>query len=352
MILANQVFDPLYALARCVLGLTEGCPAQLARHEQLHRGIPRDPRPRYRTRNLTWLTFVPLVCPAPLVRGFSGLEGPVRTKVWRALLAGLKGLTKSFEQGLPEAQNAHEARNAVKMYMFILNWICMDEEAEAARATKHLSAASQKAAQVSGWAWSVERTRAVSAMGQLLQLGINRLWPMSCPEEQLVSLFTRVAYLLLENPAVLKDRSTKEDVFYLLGTLVHKYNHALGATTSIVHLLPHFEHLAGGMAELLQTLATEHDSGRVVGDVMREIGRMDSKELARDASGARNYSVFLQELGDRLPDTVLVSATSALWLEEPPPLSFAPYRRAGGLALVTDCAEPPPRAVLRLRRTS
>lgn len=25
-----------------------------------------------------------------------------------------------------------------------------------------------------------------------------------------------------ENPAVLKDRSTKEDVFYLLGTLVHK----------------------------------------------------------------------------------------------------------------------------------
>jgi len=73
----------------------------------------------------------------------------------------------------------------------------MDEEAEAARVTKHLSAATQKASKVTGWAWDVERTWAVSAMGQLLQLGINRLWPMSCPEEQLVNLFTRVAYLLL-----------------------------------------------------------------------------------------------------------------------------------------------------------
>lgn len=46
--------------------------------------------------------------------------------------------------------------------------------------------------------------------------------------------------------------------------------------------------------------------------MLREIGRMDSKELARDASGARNYSLFLQELGDRVPETVLVRPSQLL----------------------------------------
>jgi hypothetical protein len=49
----------------------------------------------------------------------------------------------------------------------------------------------------------------------------------------------------------------------------HRYSHGLGAVTSITHLLPHFEHLASPMAVLAASFATEYESPRIVGDVMR-----------------------------------------------------------------------------------
>ncbi len=40
---------------------------------------------------------------------------------------------------------------------------------------------------------------------------------------------TRYCYLCLENPAVVKDRETRGVIFDILGVLVHKFGHALGA---------------------------------------------------------------------------------------------------------------------------
>jgi condensin complex subunit 1 len=74
---------------------------------------------------------------------------------------------------------------------------------------------------------------------------------------------------MLENPAVCKDKDTRDAIFALLGTLVQKYNHVLGAVTSIVHLLPHFEHLAVTMAQLVQVVVTEYESPAIVGEVSR-----------------------------------------------------------------------------------
>ena len=83
------------------------------------------------------------------------------------------------------------------------------------------------------------------------------------------SLFTRAAYLFLENPAVGKDKVSRESIFALLGTLVMRYNHMLGAVTSIIHLLPHFDHLAAVMAQLVEVFVQEYGAARVVGEVAR-----------------------------------------------------------------------------------
>ena len=37
----------------------------------------------------------------------------------------------------------------------------------------------------------------------------------------------------------------------------------------------------------------------------REIGKTDSKDLARDTSGTRGYAAFLVDLGERIPGLLL-----------------------------------------------
>ena len=83
------------------------------------------------------------------------------------------------------------------------------------------------------------------------------------------SLLTRFLYLTLENPEVVKDKELRQDVFDLLGALVQKYNHALGACTTIVHMLPHFEHLAEPFADMLKLFADAYATPRVAQDVLR-----------------------------------------------------------------------------------
>lgn len=80
---------------------------------------------------------------------------------------------------------------------------------------------------------------------------------------------TRFAYLCMENPGVMRDKEARTVLFDLLGVLVQKFNHGLSAATSIVHLLPHFEHLSLPLAELLEALCNTYDAQSVVGEVLR-----------------------------------------------------------------------------------
>jgi condensin complex subunit 1 len=66
------------------------------------------------------------------------------------------------------------------------------------------------------------------------------------------------------------------------------------------------------LAELLATLAEEHDCAQMVTSVLREIGRMDADLLGKDLAGAKNVSAFLTALGELLP--ALVRANISLVL--------------------------------------
>jgi hypothetical protein len=140
-------------------------------------------------------------------------------------------------------------------------------------------------------------------------------WILQRPDLTFVTsprLFTRPIYLFLESPVTVKDKGLRESIFQLIGVLVQHYNHALGAATSITHLLPHFEHLAAPLASLVETCVTEYGDTRVLPEVLREITNMDGKDLAQDTSGTRYISTFLSELGTRLPEQILQSSSLVL----------------------------------------
>lgn len=142
-------------------------------------------------------------------------------------------------------------------------------------------------------------------MTQLMQLDVTRFWPSGHVEEGLVSVMSRCTYVMLENPTNCKVRSTREHIAHLIGTLVHRYDHVLGATTAMVHLLPHFEHLPSPLVAILATIAHDYHCPRIVMDIVREIGRMEAESLARDTSGTRIITAFLVELSETLPAIVL-----------------------------------------------
>ena len=85
-----------------------------------------------------------------------------------------------------------------------------------------------------------------------------------------------------------------------------------GASTAIVHLLPHFEHLSHPLAAMLATFAREHDSPGTVAEVLREIAKIDPRDFVLDASGSRYFAQFLAELANLVPDLVLPSLSLLL----------------------------------------
>lgn len=52
---------------------------------------------------------------------------------------------------------------------------------------------------------------------------------------------------------------------------------------------------------MVEHLAKECNNTQLCGSLVREIGRINPKDLGRDANGSKNLAAFLVELSERLP---------------------------------------------------
>uniref|UniRef100_A0A8D0HHA0 Condensin complex subunit 1 n=1 Tax=Sphenodon punctatus TaxID=8508 RepID=A0A8D0HHA0_SPHPU len=154
--------------------------------------------------------------------------------------------------------------------------------------------------------WEEERQPLIQLLTQLLQLDLHRLWN-HVVEEEFVGLVTGSCYRILENPTIShqKNRATREAVMHLLAVALTRYDHMLSATLKITQMLQHFEHVPPVFVEAVSLWTQEYGMKSVVGELLREIGQKSPQELARDASGAKGYAVFLAELAERIPAVVL-----------------------------------------------
>ena len=114
----------------------------------------------------------------------------------------------------------------------------------------------------------------------------------------------RGVFSLLEDPAVIKDKDVKDAVYNLIASCSTKYHYITQSAASILHLLHKHEHLPVCLAEAVAHADQKyHDSSLAVA-LLREIGRLNTKEYARDGLGADNIGKFLVELAERLPKVV------------------------------------------------
>ncbi|KAM9724450.1 condensin complex subunit 1 [Menidia menidia] len=209
------------------------------------------------------------------------------------------------------AAERKEKLNAVKMSVFLL---CkLTENLESVSCRQSIVTAPGKGGKKGKSSaegliqWDSEREKVLQALVQLLQLDIRSLWNLSLVEEEFISCVTCCCYKLLENPTIghVKSKPTRDGIIHLLGLLIKKYNHLLGASVKVIQLLQHFEQLSSVFAQAVFVWSTEYGVRAIIGEVIREIGQKSSEELVREGSGVKAFATFLSELSALVPDLMI-----------------------------------------------
>ncbi|KAJ8287804.1 hypothetical protein COCON_G00004630 [Conger conger] len=257
-----------------------------------------------------------------VLKHFQAVDVAVKEDTLELLVQVVNGLSVSLPSLLLSttlsAVDRKQQLNAVKMAVFLLCKLSEHLESDSYRQSI-VTAPSKggKKARPGGegqMQWDSERAPVLQALTQLLQLDIRTLWSLSLVEEEFVSCVTCCCYKLLENPSIslVKCKPSRDAIIHLLGVMVKKYNHLLGASVKVILLLQHFEQLSSVCAQAVAVWSTEYSVKAIVGEVMREIGQKSSEELSREGSGVKAFSSFLSELSTLVPDTMILNISVLL----------------------------------------
>ncbi|KAI9515382.1 hypothetical protein NQZ68_026115 [Dissostichus eleginoides] len=250
-----------------------------------------------------------------LIQHCNSVELGVKEDALDILVQVVSGLATSLPALLLStsvtAAERKEKLNAVKMSVYLLCKLSENFESEAYRQciiTAPAKGGKKGKGGVEGLQqWESEREKVLQALVQLLQLDIRSLWNLSLVEEEFISCVTCCCYKLLENPTIshVKSKPTRDCIIHLLGVLIKKYNHILGASVKVIQLLQHFEQLSSVFAQAVSVWSTEYGVRGIIGEIIREIGQRSSEELARDSAGVKAFASFIAELGTLVPELMM-----------------------------------------------
>jgi len=220
-------------------------------------------------------------CFFSLLRHFNEVDSSLREGTWDNLLQVLCQFTNVLPEILEDGDIDFQVRrthlNTLKMLCYLLTQLADAFEVEATKPSTEViisgkrrgKSANSKKKSSSAWEWDEQRDALIQTLGQLMQLDVNRLWDPPIVEEEFVNLITGCCYKFLENPASVKNGTTKDLVFNLMGVMVKKYNYGLGVSLKIVQLLQHFEHLVQPLAQAVETFVNEFSVKSIVSEVIR-----------------------------------------------------------------------------------
>ncbi|KAF2368286.1 Condensin complex subunit 1 C-terminal [Trinorchestia longiramus] len=160
--------------------------------------------------------------------------------------------------------------------------------------------------------WEDQRMRMLLQLCSVLHHPLHRLCNPPVMEEDYVNLVSNLCYKILETPSMGHNRckGIRDSLFQIIGVLVNRYNHGLACSLKTMQLVQHFEHLASVCANGLALLVNQFGCINVIGDVVREIAKMDLgclESSSKDSAAVRNYTQFLMELAELVPQALVPS---------------------------------------------
>ena len=154
------------------------------------------------------------------------------------------------------------------------------------------------------------------------------LWKRGVPDDNVIGLPCRIAYLMLENATgvVARKLASGDIAMKMIAITIDSVDSMMTTiVAALVDLLHSFDHLAKLVSEMC-CLVSGQSEDKLVVELMREIGRLDvnvatnSAEAGGKASGIRNIAPFINELAEKKPKLALKNIGLVL-----PHLQSEPY---------------------------
>uniref|UniRef100_A0A803MJ92 Condensin-1 complex subunit CAP-D2 n=1 Tax=Chenopodium quinoa TaxID=63459 RepID=A0A803MJ92_CHEQI len=166
------------------------------------------------------------------------------------------------------------------------------------------TASSRKKLPINAWKWEGQRGRILTLIANSLEINLSMLFGSSDPDENYLSFIAKNAFLLFENPLLLKDSDAKDALCRIIGSCATKYHYLAQISASIIHLLHKYDFVVTAMADAVAGAEKKYADGSLATSIIREIGRANPKSFAKDTAGAENIGRYLVELSERLPKLV------------------------------------------------
>ncbi|XP_062188316.1 condensin-1 complex subunit CAP-D2-like isoform X2 [Phragmites australis] len=134
-----------------------------------------------------------------------------------------------------------------------------------------------------------------------LEADLSLLFGPGGADERYLSFVSKCVFVLCESQNVLKDEDTRNGMCRIIGAIATKHQQISQISASVLHLIHKFDFTVAHLAEAVAAAEKRFGDGSLAISLIREIGRTDPKDYARDGVGADNIGRFLIELADRLP---------------------------------------------------
>lgn len=144
----------------------------------------------------------------------------------------MKSTSDDLDNNEKETFNNH--RLYLELYGFLIHWFLLLAEDNATTSTMvRKSKSSHHSASGGGkdlktFDWGPQKLKAFDLASWLISLKLTKIWTLTPERITFVTLFTKPAYQLFENPAHAKSNPIKERVFRILSLCIKHYDHLSG----------------------------------------------------------------------------------------------------------------------------
>ncbi|MES1918930.1 hypothetical protein MHBO_000816, partial [Bonamia ostreae] len=282
-------------------------------------------------------TFDPLY---QLCSKFPSLEPSIKRSVLEILCDAIENLvaTIDFLKNV-ESDEKTALRNAAKIVSF-LGCMAINTSEKFDQSDKNK------------WNWHFEKERIFGAIKSVINCkNIKRLWNLNTPEEGFYLILIKSAICFIFRSRFCYFLFFKEygNMFFKTATTIFEAKHSTNSLSSTVfkmfglniennsylqltlsatftHMLLNREKFAPKIAKLYIFLVEKYKFEDIIGNIIREIGRLDDKNLSKNIKGAENIGIFLSEIAVNAPKIVYKNVDVLL-----PFLSGSSYKMRNGV---------------------
>lgn len=125
-----------------------------------------------------------------------------------------------------EKDTFNNHRLHLELYGFLVHWFLIQAEDNTTSSTvARKSKTSNTSNDLKTFDWSAQKLKAFDLASWLLGLKLSKIWTLAPDRVAFVSLFTKPAYQLFENPVNVKSQQTKDRVFRIISLCIKHYDH-------------------------------------------------------------------------------------------------------------------------------